>query len=193
MPFGALLAAQCHPLIHRFAARDLPESPGGTVDLFDDLEQWNILNPTRRIDLFIPAPRTADKHQAFTYHLATRNLFAWVFRRSLVGATLGNALIGVLNSMSEFRNHDEDHASDLLDYLDEEGYLDIRSHPVHALAILRLAELFRLRDLYVHAFCHCVGMSERLYSTPEYEVSQRPRCRHPSSHTDRAAVHERHF
>ncbi|KAL1863881.1 hypothetical protein Daus18300_008030 [Diaporthe australafricana] len=70
--------------------------------------------------------------------------------------------------MHEFRDAGVDNKRDLLGYLDEEGYLDTRHQPNHALAILHVAENFELRDLYIDAFTHCVGMSERLYRSPEY-------------------------
>ncbi|CRK28869.1 hypothetical protein BN1708_015350 [Verticillium longisporum] len=174
VPFGGLLSAKCHPLIQRFIARDMPESPGSFFDPYDDLDQWHYLNPTRKVDLYIPAPPMANKQDAFLYHLATRNLIAWVFNRSVVGDHLGTALINLLSSMSEFRNDDEDHVGDLLDYLDEEGYLDIRNQPIHALALLRMAETFQIRDIFTDAFCHCVGMSDRLPSTPEWQLVSSP-------------------
>lgn len=73
--------------------------------------------------------------------------------------------------MQEFRDMGVDNKGDLLSYLDEEGYLDTRHQPNHALAILHVAENFKLRDLYIDAFAHCVGMSEQLYKSPEYSVS----------------------
>ncbi|EGY22155.1 uncharacterized protein VDAG_03593 [Verticillium dahliae VdLs.17] len=174
VPFGGLLSAKCHPLIQRFISREMPESPGSLFDPYDDLDQWHYLNPTRKVDLYIPAPPMANKQDAFLYHLATRNLIAWVFNRSVVGDHLGTALINLLSSMSEFRNDDEDHVGDLLDYLDEEGYLDIRNQPIHALALLRMAETFQIRDIFTDAFCHCVGMSDRLPSTPEWQLVSSP-------------------
>ncbi|KAF6812936.1 hypothetical protein CPLU01_14793 [Colletotrichum plurivorum] len=169
VPFGALLSAKCHPFIRRFMARDMPESPGSFRDPYEDLDRWNALNPYERIELYIPAPPMADKEQAFAYHLATRNFFAWIFRRSMVGEHLGTALIGLMNSMSEWRSSDEDNVMDLNSYLDEEGYLDLKGQPHHALAMLHLAEVFQMRDAYIDAFSHCVGMSEELFCNPEYQ------------------------
>lgn len=94
-----------------------------------------------------------------------------MFRRSVVGDHLGTALIGLVNTMEEFREDEADNLHDLLDYLDEEGYLDMRSQPDHALAILHLAEVFELSELYIEAFTHCVGMSDRLFKHSEYSVS----------------------
>ncbi|GKT47819.1 uncharacterized protein ColSpa_08000 [Colletotrichum spaethianum] len=168
VPFSALLSAKCHPFVKRFMSLDTPESPGAFNDEYDDLDRWNELHPNERVELYIPAPSMADKDQAFSYHLATRNFFAWIFRRSMVGEFLGIALIGLLNSMAEFRGNDEDNVPELMSYLDEEGYLDIKGQPHHALALLRLSEFFEMRDMYIDAFSHCVGMGEELLYSPEY-------------------------
>ena len=138
--------------------------------MYDYLDRWAELNPTRRVDLFIPAPPGADKGQSFLYHLATRNLIAWVFQRSLVGDHLGGALVALLSSLHEFRLPGEDHVGDLVAYLDEEGYLDMRGQPNHALAVLHLAEHFQLREMYIDAFAHCTGMNERLFLSSEFQV-----------------------
>lgn len=169
VPFASLLSAYCHPLLQRCISRDRLEVAGLGLDEFDDLELWNEQNPTRRVDLFVPAPLSADKDDAFRYHITTRNFFAWIFRRSVVGEHLGAALSDLLDSMAEFRTDDCDNVADLLDYMDEEGYLGVDSHPDHAVAVLRLAEAHQIRDAYIHAFTHCVGMSEHLESAVEYE------------------------
>lgn len=114
----------------------------------------------------------ADKTQAFHYHLATRNFFAWVFRRSMVGEHLGGALVCLLHSMHEFRLGTEDNVEDMMDYLDEEGYLDLADRPDHALAVLHLAEFFHLKELYTRAFAHCVGMSRYIFTSTEYWVGE---------------------
>ncbi len=121
-------------------------------------------------ELYIPPPPTAERGQAFLYHTATRNLFAWIFGKSLVGNHLGGALVGLLNSMNEFRSPGEDNVQAIMDYMDEEGYAEMRNQPDHALAILFFAEHFHFKDLWVDAFAHCTGMNERLISCPGFEV-----------------------
>ncbi|KAI2630623.1 hypothetical protein GGR54DRAFT_162235 [Hypoxylon sp. NC1633] len=164
VPFSRLLEADCYPLIDRYMAQDVLSS----TDYIQDDKR----DPARRsrIELFIPAPPRLDKQQSYKYHLATRNFFAFLFRRSVVGDNLGAALITLMHSMHEFRTDDADNARDLISYLDEEGYLNFRRHPTHALAILRLAEAFQLRDLYINAFAHCCGMSDQLSAVPEYQL-----------------------
>lgn len=156
VPFSYLIAARCQPMIERFVDRTVSEE-----EAYEN----------GHVDLYIPAPFTATRSEALQYHISTRNFFAWVFRRSVVGDQLGTSLIGLLSTMKEWREDAADNLKDLLDYLDEEGYLDVRNQPAHALAILHLAEALQLKDLYVEAFAHCVGMSERLYKHSEYSVS----------------------
>lgn len=111
-----------------------------------------------------------ERGQAFLYHTATRNFFAWMFGKSLVGTHLGGALVGLLNSMNEFRSEGEDNVQAIMDYMDEEGYADMRNQPDHALAILSFAEHFHFKDLWIDAFAHCVGMHEILICSPGFEV-----------------------
>lgn len=159
VPFACLLDARCQPLVERFVDRSISET--------EALQKG-------RVDLYIPAPWTANQLQALHFHLAIRNLFAWVFRRSMVGEQLGTALIALASSLERFRQPEADNTQDLLAYLDEEGYLDLRDQPTYALAILRLAENFQMSDLYHESFAHCVGMSERLFKHSEYSVSADP-------------------
>lgn len=171
MPLSALLEANCHPLLNRYLLRDVPESP--TSEIHDP---WDKSNATSRIDLYIPPPPMSDRKQALDFHLAMRNLFAWICRRSVVGQHLGKALVELMNSMHEFRSPGVDNVGDLISYLDEEGYLDMANQPIHGMAMLHLGEFFQIRSLYIDAFAHCAGMADCLYMLPEYQV--RP-CRTP--------------
>ncbi|KAI0146066.1 hypothetical protein F4776DRAFT_391912 [Hypoxylon sp. NC0597] len=163
VPFSGLLHASCYPFVDRFMGRNQTTSTTQAQDDHTD--------PARRsrIELFIPAPPRSDKLQSYKYHLATRNFIAYVYRRSMVGENLGGSLITLMHSMHEFRSEDVDNVQDLMSYLDEEGYLNFKSNPTHALAILHLAEVFQLRDLYINAFAHCCGMSDQLPASSEYQ------------------------
>ena len=167
---GALLAAKCRPLLDRFMVQDFAESP--VSDVSNSEYGGYFGQPSSgKYEIYIPPPPTAERGQTFLYHMATRNFFAWVFGKSLVGTHLGGALVGLLNSMTEFRSAGEDSVQDILDYMDEEGYADMRSSPNHTLAILFFAEHFRFKNLWIDAFVHCTGMHERLAASPGFEVS----------------------
>ncbi|KAI6778860.1 uncharacterized protein J7T54_000516 [Emericellopsis cladophorae] len=162
--FKELVRQKCRPFIERFAISDGAPLPRNARQL----EGW-AATASRPIKLYIPPPNKATRGQAFAYHIATRNFLAWVFRQSLVGEHLGSAIVGLMCSMHEFRSDDvEDHAADVHAYLDEEGYLNLVSQPNHALGLLYYAETFRIRDTYVRALAHCVGMSDRLHACPGY-------------------------
>ncbi|KAI1074483.1 hypothetical protein F5B20DRAFT_574083 [Whalleya microplaca] len=171
VPFSTLLDANCYPLVDRFMALDvskpvwLAHDENGT-----SASSFGYIYGQSRIELFIPAPPQSDKQQAYNYHLATRNFFAFVFRRSVVGENLGTALITLLHSMHEFRNTDVDNVQDLMSYLEDEGYLNLNGQPSNAVAMLHLAEVFQLRGLYINAFAHCCGMGHQLFLGAEYQL-----------------------
>ncbi|KAI1354619.1 hypothetical protein F5Y01DRAFT_255654 [Xylaria sp. FL0043] len=157
--YSTLVEANFQPLIHRFLSRTRTEParyPEHTVK--------------GQIELFIPSPPIIDKRHSYNYHLATRNLFAFIFGRSMVGECLGTTLITLMRSLYRFRTSNVDNVQDLITYMDEEGYLDLNNQPTYALATLHLAEVFQLRDLYINAFAHCCGMSARLFLAPEYQL-----------------------
>lgn len=169
LPMDALIQAKCYPLIKRFLMEDLNESPLSDISSQDG---YFTQDNKQTYELYIPAPADVERGEAFLYHTATRNLFAWIFGRSLVGNHLGGALVGLLNSMVEFRSLGEDHIEAIMDYMDEEGYADMRNSPDHALAILFFAEHFHFKDLWIDAFAHCSGMNERLPRSPGFEVCE---------------------
>lgn len=165
--FATLQEANCQPLLERFMSNESKMAVSAAPKPRRGSKSSDRLP---RVELYIPAPPNSDKQQAYSYHLATRNFFAFVFRRSLVGEHLGEALINLMHSMRESRAANVDNEADLLSYMDEEGYLDMKNRPTYALANLRFAEAFQLRDLYIEAFAHCCGMNQRLHSFPEYQV-----------------------
>ncbi|KAH0490672.1 hypothetical protein TgHK011_002129 [Trichoderma gracile] len=165
LPFAALLSAGCLPLIEKFLVLDSLASRTA-----EEIERWDQLHPRSTAELYIPAPPHATEKQAQLYHLSFRNLFAWVLGRPMVGGNLGSALVALLDSMREFRSSRESNVDDLLTYMRHAHYLNMTEEPVHAAAVLHLAETFRLSDLYRRAFVHCVGMHERLFCTPEYQL-----------------------
>jgi hypothetical protein len=78
--------------------------------------------------------------------------------------------------MQEYRAGDKvDNVADLMQYLEEKGYLRLTGQPDHALAALQLAETFHMKDLYLQSLTHCVGMRAMLPNSPDFEVSCRAR------------------
>lgn len=83
---------------------------------------------------------------------------------------LGETLVELFGSMRELRRSDADNVVDIIDFMEEQGYMDMRNNPYTAISVLHLAESFRLRGMYIDAFTHCVGMFSQLEGTPGYHL-----------------------
>ncbi|MCJ1350382.1 MAG: hypothetical protein MMC33_000363 [Icmadophila ericetorum] len=162
--------SNCRPLLEKSCAHPVPESPESSASTSSE-DGGYFTNPTStgKYELYIAAPQELNREDAFKYHLTTRNFFAWMFEKPVVGPTLGDALISLQERMDDFRPDKEENEDDMLAYLDSQGYTDFRECPDHALAVLRFAEKFQYKDLWTDAFVHCVGMNDRLISSAEFE------------------------
>ncbi|MCJ1414370.1 hypothetical protein MMC32_000696 [Xylographa parallela] len=162
-------ASNCRPLLERCCAYPVPESPAETVSSSsDDGGYFSNPSSTGKYELYIPAPAHLNREEALQYHLTTRNFFAWMFEKPIVGHRLGDALISLMDRMNEFRPDREENLDDLLAYVDNMTYTDFRDCPDHALAILNFAEAFKIRELWTDAFVHCSGMNDELVTSTEF-------------------------
>ncbi|MCJ1316525.1 hypothetical protein MMC15_001846 [Xylographa vitiligo] len=162
-------ASNCRPLLERCCACPVPESPAETVSSSsDDGGYFSNPSSTGKYELYIPAPAHLNREEALQYHLTTRNFFAWMFEKPIVGHRLGDALVSLLDRMNEFRPDPEENLDDLLAYIDNLSYTDFRDCPDHALAILNFAEAFENRELWTDAFVHCSGMNDELVTSTEF-------------------------
>jgi hypothetical protein len=109
----------------------------------------------------------------FEHHITTRNFFAWLYGLPLAGRALGKSIVDLKLRIDTYRPaNEEQNAREVIDFAEAQKYLDFRECIDHALAMLRLAEVLLLPDLWVDAFAHCVGMGHRgLRESIEYEVS----------------------
>ncbi|KAL8637741.1 MAG: hypothetical protein Q9226_009085, partial [Calogaya cf. arnoldii] len=156
-------------------ARVNVESPSTASDHSSNSDQdyFNDLAPPAKHELFIPAPPGLSRESSFTFHVTTRNFFAWMFEKPLVGDRLGDSLLALLDRMNEFREDEDEDLEDILAYLDSQEYTDFRSCPDHAIAVLQFAERHELLDLWRDSFCHCAGMNDDLQSSAEFEFLSR--------------------
>ncbi|KAI9836351.1 MAG: hypothetical protein M1838_005077, partial [Thelocarpon superellum] len=175
LPFAAIKAARCLPLLERYSIQTLPASPYSTASSTSSFDSGYFGCPTssHSTELYVPAPPHYSTEQAFLYHLATRNFFAWILNKPLVGAHLGSAAADLLDRMNRFRCADENNAEAILAYLDQQAYTDFRECPDMALAMLYFAERHKLKELWIDAFAHCTGMNERLSLSAELPAVSR--------------------
>ena len=166
-------ASDCRPLLDRHFTESAPPTPSTSSEsdqCADALEQYDDTALPAKYELYIPAPRTLSREEAFQYHITTRNFFAWIYEKPLVGNRLGDALISLYERMHDFRRLGGQNEDDILAYIDGQAYTDFRDCCDHALAVLRLAEKLQIRNLWTDAFVHCAGMWEQLDTSAEYEV-----------------------
>ncbi|KAF2166569.1 hypothetical protein M409DRAFT_66591 [Zasmidium cellare ATCC 36951] len=112
-------------------------------------------------ELYIPAPAHLTRQEASLYHIGTRNYFAFLLSKPVVGESLGRALAQLAHRIEEWQP-EAVNSTALLDYCQEQGYLDFSENVDYALASLYLAEQARINSIWVDAFAHCVGMQDRL-------------------------------
>ena len=169
---AAIESSNCGPLLEQYSAQNHAESPSTLSDrsASSDEDYFNDPSPPAKHELFIAAPAGLTRDDSFRFHLTTRNFFAWMFEKPLVGDRLGDSLLSLMERMNEFRSDEDENLEDILAYIDSQEYTDFRSCPDHALAVLRFAEKNELLDLWRDSFCHCAGMSDDLESSTDFEV-----------------------
>ena len=166
IPFEAVQELKCEYLSDHCLRTHNKLSPIPSEDGHSDSGYGSELERTE-YELYIPAPADLSKDQAFDYHLATRNLLAYAVGKPLVGEKLSIALSGLWHRMQEWQIGDPP-VDSFKKYCKEQGYLDLTENAEHALAFLKFAEDARLRDVWIDAFVHCVGMHQRLDLSPEW-------------------------
>ena len=159
--------SNCEPLLRKCYGEAVSNSPSNFSESSDYFQDPY---PTPEHGMYIPAPTHLSREEAYQYHLTTRNFFAWVCGKPLVGDRLGSALISLLERMNEYRPDPQENQNDILAHMDDQGYTDFRDCPDHSLAVLQFAEVFQCRELWTDAFVHCAGMNDQLDTSAEFEV-----------------------
>jgi len=166
-------SSNCRPLLDRYFTEAAPPTPSSSSEsdqVADAPEYFDDPAPPAKFELYIPAPKTLSREEALQYHITTRNFFAWMYEKPLVGNRLGDALIALYERMNRFRPDREQNEDNVLAYIDGQGYSDFRDCCDHALAVLRFAEKLEQRELWTDVFVHCAGMWEQLDMSAEFEV-----------------------
>lgn len=122
----------------------------------------------KQYELYIPAPASLSRDQAYEYHVTTRNFFAYATSQPIVGEKLSVSLINLLERIREWQPGTAALAK-FTKYCQQQGYEDIAHNVDYACACLLLAERAKLRDLWIESFVHCVAMHEQLDLSPEFE------------------------
>jgi len=172
VPFKVLQQSNCGSMLSLCFAQ-MKTTPGTTSSHLRQLSNGSNVSAfgSAKVELYIPAPDDASREAAFRWHITTRNFFAYTFGKPLVGDHLGSAFVDLQKRMQLFRSGQIDNSEDFFKYAEVQGYRDLVDSPDYALAMLYYTEHYKLRDLWIDAFAHCVGMNESLALSPEFAVS----------------------
>lgn len=83
---------------------------------------------------------------------------------------MGQTFVDLQERLRTFRPECTSNQQDFLDYAENQGYRDLVECTDYALASLFYAEHYKLKDVWIDAFAHCVGMNDSLALSPEYAV-----------------------
>lgn len=174
IPFRALRQKKCSSMLDICYAQ-ISSRDGSHVHPLMSMASSLIL-PNREpgiVNMFIPAPDDASRQDSFKWHVTTRNFFAFLLGKPLVGFEMGQTFVDLQERLQLFRPGLVNNHEDFLQYAEDQGYRDFSECTDYALASLFYAETYKLRDAWVDAFAHCVGMNESLSLSPEYASTSR--------------------
>ena len=120
-------------------------------------------------EIYFPAPLNQSKTDTVRHHLTTRNVFALLMDKSLVGLNLFQALADLHERLEMYMPPESDNTSMIIDYIVSKGLDDVRNDPASAAGLLAWSEMpnVRWREGWREAFVHCAGMYSRLINVPE--------------------------
>lgn len=123
-------------------------------------------------EIYFPAPSDLSRTETLRYHLTTRNVFALLIHKSLVGTSLGQTLKDLHERMEMYMPEDFDTTSLLIDYVVVKGLDDIRNDPSSAAGLLIWSETVGVNwvEAWREAYVTCVALYSRIRGQPEYRA-----------------------
>ena len=139
-----------------------------------------------RYEIYFPAPSDASRVDILRHHLTTRNFFALLLARPLVGLTFFQALIDLHERIRLYNPRDPNAALTIIKCLMENNLHNVCNDPAAAAGLLAWSEDEEVcwQEGWREGFVHCSGMYSQLRRLPEYR---------DLSHTSRALLERAHL
>ncbi len=141
IPFRALRQKKCSNILNvchaQIASRD-----GTETQPLLSMSSSLILSSREPgvVNLYIPAPDSVSREDAFKWHITTRNFFAFLLGKPLVGFHMGQTFVDLQERLQIFRNRLITNHEDFFQYAEDQGYRDFAECTDYALASLYYAE-----------------------------------------------------
>ena len=121
-------------------------------------------------EFYLPPPEEASKSVTLRHYITTRNFFALLLNKPIVGLTLYQALIDLQDRLESYMPKDVDCTGILIRYLAANGLHNVTNDPAAAAGLLAWSEDSQVywREGWREGFVHCCGMFAELQGLPEF-------------------------
>ena len=147
----------------------LPRTSSGTVSIAS-VASADAHEAPVRYQIHFPAPDGAGRQDLLRYHLTTRNFFALLLSRPLVGLTFYQALIDLHQRLRLYLPGDPNCALIIIRCLMENSLHNVCNDPAAAAGLLAWSEDDEIcwQEGWREGFVHCSGMYTQLRAMPEF-------------------------
>lgn len=146
------------------------------------------VDPNIRYEMHFPAPHDASRVDVLRSHITTRNFFALLLTKPLVGLTFYQALMDLHQRLQLYMPGDPNCALIIIKCLMENSLHNVCNDPAAAAGLLAWSEDEDVcwQEGWREGFVHCSGMYARLRGLPEFrDVSQTSRALLERAHLER--------
>ena len=123
-----------------------------------------------RHEIHFPAPDGASRIEILRYHITTRNFFAFLLNKPLVGLTFYQALIDLYERLLVFMPRECNTSDAIIGFLTRNRLHNVCNNPAAAVGLLAYSEDDEVQwpEGWREGFVHCSGMYTKLRELPEF-------------------------
>lgn len=123
-----------------------------------------------RYEIHFPAPNGTSRIEILRHHITTRNFFALLLNKPLVGLTFYQALVDLHERLTVFMPRNSDCNNMIVGYLTRNRLNNVCNDPAAAAGLLAYSEDDEVQwpEGWREGFVHCSGMYSKLPQLPEF-------------------------
>lgn len=197
-----MLIGMLHDGMKRTSAVPSVQTPSATLPNIQNLElgyrmrqgasPYSEKNPAPQIryEIHFPPPDKYLKVDILRHHITTRNFFALLLRKPLVGLTLFQALVDLHSRLQLYWSKDVDCAEVMMQYMIQINLHNVCNDPAAAVGLFAWSEDSEVQWLagWREGFVHCCGMYSQVRALPEFhDISHKSRTLLERSHLELGA------
>lgn len=159
----SVISASSERSARRFGLGRRAQSPSSEISTLGSEAQI-------RHEIHFPAPNGASRIEILRHHITTRNFFALLLNKPLVGLTFYQALIDLHERLMMFMPRDSNCTGTIGGFLTRNCFHNICNDPAAAAGLLAYGEDDEVQwpEGWREGFLHCSGMYTKLRELPEF-------------------------